>query len=171
MAMDVNKMKSSRPVRAALLTALVSGSLSLLGSSPARAAVLSFGNIPGGPYGGENCADVHGASLNNSTPVDAYNCTAALNQQFEFNGVTIYALGGQTCLDVESPTSTPTSGTLVDSYPCNGGINQQWKYVNGQIVNPAVGGDLCLDATSGGQGTQLMVNTCTDAASQQWQIK
>jgi hypothetical protein len=170
--MNADKLKrSSRTLKGTLLTVLVGGSMSLLGASPARAAVLSFGNIPGGPYGGENCADVHAASLTNSTPVDAYNCTAALNQQFEFIGVTIYALGGQTCLDVESPDSMPVSGTLVDSYPCNGGINQQWKYVNGQIVNPASGGDLCLDATSGGQGTQLMVNTCTSAASQQWQIK
>ena len=76
--------------------------MALLGAAPARAAVLSFGNFPGGVFGGENCADVQGGSLANGTPVNAYNCTAAPNQQFEFSGNTIYALGGQRCLDVES---------------------------------------------------------------------
>jgi hypothetical protein len=167
--MDANKMKkSSCLLKAALLTALVSGLMSLLGSSPARAAVLSFGNFPGNVFGGDNCADVRGGSLANGTPVDAFNCTAAPNQQFEFNGKTIYALGGQTCLDVASPNSMPTAGTLVDSFPCNGGPNQQWTYSNGEIINAS---GLCLDATSGGPGKQLVVNTCDGSANQQWQIK
>jgi hypothetical protein len=74
---------------------------------------LSFRNFPGGVFGGEGCADVQGGSLANSTPVNAYNCTAAPNQQFEFSGQTIYALGGQTCLDHNGFTP----GTPVDSYP------------------------------------------------------
>src|SRR5271155_753176 len=120
--MHANQMKRrSRPLKAALLTALAIGLMALLGAVPARAAVLSFGNFPGGVFGGEGCADVQVGSLANSTPVNAYNCTAAPNQQFEFSGTTIYALGGQTCLDIASPNSSPAPGTPVDSYPCNGG--------------------------------------------------
>ena len=173
--MHVNKMKrSSRPLKAALLTALAGGLMTLLGASPARAAVLSFGNFPGGVFGGEGCADVQGGSLNPSTPVNAYNCTAAPNQQFEFSEQTIYALGGQTCLDIASPNSSPAAGDLVDSYPCNGGSNQQWLYNiyntgNGEIVSSDSA--LCLDATTGTNGTQLVVNNCNDAPSQQWQLK
>jgi hypothetical protein len=119
--MHANNMKrSGRPLKAALLTALVGGSMSLLGASPARAAVLSFGNFPGGVFGGEGCADVQGGSLANSTPVNAYNCTAAPNQQFEFSGDTIYAMGGQTCLDVNGIlpeprwTPIPVMGALIN---------------------------------------------------------
>jgi Ricin-type beta-trefoil lectin domain len=148
--------------------ALAGGLMSLLGSSAAVAAVLSFGTFPGGVFGGQNCADVQAASRAASTPVNAFNCTAGPNQQFEFSGKTIYALGGQTCLDVASPNSMPTAGTLVDSYPCNGGPNQQWTYKAGEIINAS---GLCLAATTGGNGTQLIVNTCSGAASQQWQIK
>jgi hypothetical protein len=175
----MNQMKrSSRALKAALLTALVSGSMSLLGASSARAAVLSFGNFPGGVFGGEGCADVQGGSLANSTPVNAYNCTAAPNQQFEFSGSTIYALGGQRCLDVASPNDLPPNpGTPVDSYPCNGGFNQQWSYTffgNGEgegIISPIDNIALCLDATTGANGTQLVVNQCSFAPSQLWQIK
>jgi hypothetical protein len=169
--MNANNMKRrGRLLKAALLTALASGLMPLLGALPARAAVLSFGNFPGGVFGGEGCADVQGGSLANSTPVNAYNCTAAPNQQFEFSGFTIYALGGQRCLDVESPDSNPVAGTPVDSYPCNGGRNQQWYYFQSHIF--LFDTDLCLDATTEANGTQLVVNPCgSTAPSQQWQIK
>jgi len=168
-AMKVNRMKKSKhPLKDVLATAVMTGAISLLGYSPVRAAVLSFGTFPGDVFGGENCADVRAGSINNATPVDSYNCTAAPNQQFEFNGKTIYALGGQMCLDVASPDSNPTAGTLVDTYFCNGGPNQQWTYQNGAIINAS---GFCLDATSGGQNHQLEVNDCSGVASQQWQIK
>jgi Ricin-type beta-trefoil lectin domain len=137
MAMRVHKTKrTNRLLKAALLTVLVSGSMSLLGSSPALAAVLSFGLFPGNVFGGESCADVKGGVLANMTPVEAYQCTAAPNQQFEFSGLTIYALGGQACLNVEYPDDlTPPTGTPVDIYVCNGGPHQQWTYSNGHIIN------------------------------------
>ena len=90
--MLVQKTKrTGRRLKAALLVALAGGSMSLLGSSAALAAVLSFGTFPGGVFGGQNCADVQAASLAASTPVNAFNCTAGPNQQFEFSGKTIYA--------------------------------------------------------------------------------
>src|ERR1700749_4336653 len=101
--MAMRQMKNSGSLRAALLTALASGLMALLGAAPAPPARVSFVNVPGGVFGGENCADVQGGSLANGTPVDAYNCTAAPNQQFEFSGYTIYALGGHRCLAVELP--------------------------------------------------------------------
>jgi Ricin-type beta-trefoil lectin domain len=189
--MHVHKTKrTSRPLKAALLTVLVSGSMSLLGSSPALAAVLSFGNIPGNVFGGQNCADVQAGTLANGTPVNAFNCTAAPNQQFELSGlgnnnaVTIFALGGQACLDVASPTESPTPGTKVDIYICNGGNNQRWLYSAGQImlappIAPIASSSaplisLCLDGAGVPNGgfTQLVVNLCDPTkASQQWQIK
>jgi hypothetical protein len=64
--MYANHMKrSGRPLKTALLTALASGLMALLGASPAGAVVLSFGDFPGDVFGGEQCADVQGGSLNN----------------------------------------------------------------------------------------------------------
>ena len=149
------------------LNALVlAGSISLWGSSFAHAAVLSVG-APNGMWGGYQCADVQAGNLAAFTPVQAYDCNAAPNQQFEFNGFTIYALGGQRCLDVYYAGTA--AGTPVESYPCNGTSAQIWYYYNGEIYNPNSG--KCLDATNMANGTQLIINNCSGATSQQWQIK
>jgi Ricin-type beta-trefoil lectin domain len=170
--MYVHKRKrtSCRRLKVALLAAMASGSMALLGSSPAFAAVLSFGNFPGNVFGGNLCADVQAGTLANGTPVDAFSCTAAPNQQFEFNGLTIYALGGQKCLDIAIPDNqTPTPGTLVDIYECNGGNHQKWIYMNGEIINIS---KLCLEGSTGANGAQLVVDTCdVTNPNQQWQIK
>jgi alpha-galactosidase len=98
----------------------------------------------------------------------AWDCHAGPNQQYEFSGLTIYALGGQRCLDVYFGGTAP--GTKVESYPCNGAGAQRWYYYNGLIVNTNSG--LCLDAGSGANGTQLIINNCSSTApGQQWQIK
>jgi hypothetical protein len=189
----MRKTKRTSPLKAALLTAVASGSMALLGFSPALAALLSVG-IPsaGAPFGGTTCADVRGDSLADNTPVTANSCTAALNQQFVFFGTTIYAQGsvkhvdgtGQICLDVENADiiNTPTSaGTKVDIFHCNvsttNGVsdnpNQEWAYLNGEIINiPTCGSGgltsptcLCLDAGTMTAGIQLTVETCTGSTS------
>jgi Ricin-type beta-trefoil lectin domain len=134
-------------------------------------AVLSVGAGLGPPYGGSTCADVRGGNLIPGTPVQAYDCLAGPNQQFEIYsnlaGGPIYTLGGQRCLDVFHSGTTP--GTPVDSYTCNGTSAQQWSYQNGVIYYPY--GILCLDAGSMDNTTQLIVNTCNGSNSQLWQLK
>jgi Ricin-type beta-trefoil lectin domain len=164
------KRTRSRALKATAFAALLGGSMALFGSPAARAAVLTTGGGPGsvGPsFGGTVCADVAGGSLNPGTKVQAWNCNAAPNQQFEFYGRTIYTVGAQRCLDVLDDNTSP--GTAVDSYLCNGTGAQVWYYINGQIVNYDSG--LCLDATTAATGTQLVMNDCNGASSQQWQIK
>jgi hypothetical protein len=133
----------------------------------APAAVLSVGGGFGPPFGGFTCADVGGGNIAAGTTVQAWDCLAGPNQQFEVYGETIYTLGGQRCLDVAGAGTAP--GTRVQSYTCNGTVAQKWNYVNGAIVYP--NGSLCLDAGNMSNGTQLIVNACNASNSQSWQIK
>jgi len=71
------------------------------------------------------------------------------------------------CLDVKEQGTTP--GSLVDLYACNGQQNQQWYLQLGAIIG--VQSSLCLDSSGGpasGGGTQLVMNECNQAASQNW---
>jgi hypothetical protein len=154
-----------RTLKVAVYAALTCGSISLIASS-APAAVLTVGTS-NQPYGGYVCADVRSANIAPYTPIQAYDCNAAPNQQYEFNGLTIYALGAQRCVDVQGGGTA--NGTLVDSYPCNGTVAQQWYYYNGEIYNPH--SEKCLDAGNMANLTQLVIKECDGSESQTWQIK
>jgi Ricin-type beta-trefoil lectin domain len=104
-----------------------------------------------------------------------------LQEQFEFYGTTMYAMGGQGCLDLLDGTDNP--GTPVISTTCDSAAwSQAWTGplvgygAQGLIVNDGEPGavwsnELCLDATNEESGTQLVVNECSSAASQSWQLK
>lgn len=51
---------------------------------------------------------------------------------------------------------------------CHAGANQQWRASGGTLVNPATG--KCLDTRNGAtaDGTMLVINTCSGAATQRW---
>jgi hypothetical protein len=140
--------------------------LSIPDAIPTEAAVLSTG-APNGSFGGYICADVRSGDIASGTPVQAYDCNAAPNQQFELAGITIYALGAQRCLDVLYGGTA--AGTKVDSATCNGTGAQQWYYYRGQLVN--INSGKCLDAGNSVNLTQLVINSCNNSNSQQWQIK
>jgi hypothetical protein len=134
-----------RALKAATFAALVSGSIALFGAPPAHALILSVGGgSGGGTFGGFVCADVAGGKLKSPTNVQAYDCQAAPDQQYEWVDYTIYTIGGQRCLDVLDDNTSP--GATVDSANCNGTGAQMWEYNNGQIINVHSG--LCLDATN-----------------------
>ena len=91
----------------AVAIAIAGAGLSTFLASSAEAAVLSAGvtaNSTTGavnpPFGGNMCADVAGGNPAAGTKVQVFGCHAAPNQQFELNGRTIFAMGGQRCLDV-----------------------------------------------------------------------
>ena len=72
-----------RALKAATFAALASGSMALFGSSPAHALILSVGVRGGATFGGFVCADVAAGSLASPTNVQAYDCQAAPDQQYE----------------------------------------------------------------------------------------
>jgi hypothetical protein len=166
---------------AAAAIVMTGACLFTLGTSHAEAFILSAGAGLGAPYGGGVCADVRGGNLAPGTPVQAFQCLAGPNQQFEIYGTTIYTMGGHMCLDVVGRGTAP--GTPVDSDTCNGTPAQVWTELNGMIVYPYANvndsATLCLDAGNMNNGTQLVVNPCNfdstsqgyQSNSQQWQIK
>jgi hypothetical protein len=157
-----------RALQVALFTVLTCGSVALFGPRSARAFVLSVGPTSGF-FGGYTCADVVNGSLTVNELVQAYDCNAAPNQQYEFNGFTIYALGGQRCLDVPGFAN---GSLVVRSNLCNGSTTQRWYMGIGEIVNQ--GTDKCLDATKMTNGTPLVVSDCLSPKipiSQRWQVK
>jgi hypothetical protein len=159
-----------RTLKPAVFGALASSAIALFGTLPAHAAVLSVGgaNSPLTPFESDFiCADVTDGSLTLNTDLQAFDCNAQPNQQFEFSDFTIFALGGQRCVAVEG--NGTAAGTLVQSSTCNGSEGQVWYYEDGQFINPNSG--KCLDATNGEQRTKLVINDCSDVGSQKWQIK
>ncbi|MBV9301146.1 MAG: ricin-type beta-trefoil lectin domain protein [Acidobacteriaceae bacterium] len=160
----------------------VFGALALLGMlaagvSSMNAAVLQINSSA--PF---VCAAVEGGKTDNGTPVLAYSCSVAFSQDWNYVEGQFVGLGtanGEAkCLDVKGAATAP--GTLVDLYNCNGGENQQWKIINGaEIGLPASTlirsnqTDLCLDSAgpSVGGGKQLVMNKCTGATSQNWNVR
>lgn len=145
---------------------------------PANAAQLQVNG--GAPY---LCAAVQGSNIANKTPVIAYPCSGGPNDHWQYIGGQLEGIGtssaGAKCLDVEGQGMTP--GTLVDLYACVGQMNQQWIILDGTYIGlpsstliQGVQSGLCLDSAGGpsvGGGTQLVMNTCTGAGSQNWILR
>jgi hypothetical protein len=131
------------------------------------------------------CVTVEGAYTTNETPVVAYHCEGTFDQQWNYVLGQLQGIGTtgavNMCLNVKG-NPPAAAGTYVDLYTCStSDDNQQWYIVTGRAVAlPATdtliynwASGLCLDsagpAATGG-GTQLIVNTCTGAASQLWRV-
>ncbi len=129
-----------------------------------KSTVTVNGPPGGGPY---DCADVAEDSNAPGTKVQVWECHAGPNQQFalepvvsgSFNiagGLAIYALGGTMCVSA----SSFTNGSPITIQPCTtpwmGAI---WDYdPSGDLLE--LHNFLCLDATNGQNGTQLVLNPC-----------
>jgi hypothetical protein len=110
------------------------------------------------------CLGNHDGLNTESNPIETGSCGDNPGQEWSvYNDGTIRTEGG--CLDVVGAGTS--SGTDVDWYACNASAAQDWTYQSdGELINPNSG--LCL--TDPGSGTQLQVQTCTDAANQQWTL-
>lgn len=107
--------------RASILIAIAS--IVLLASLSAHAFVLSAG-ATSGYFGGYVCVDVVNGNLAVNELVQVYDCNGAPNQQYEFNGFAIHALGGKRCLDVPGFSN---GSLVVRSNVCNGSSTQIWS--------------------------------------------
>jgi hypothetical protein len=146
-----------------------------LGSSTAKASVIR--QTSAFPY---LCADVSGGAITDGTPVGAWDCHAAFNQQWEFVNGQFLGIGTTKgvakCLDIRGTPPNPP-GAVVQLYTCNGGANQRWEIINGTAFGfPNTNNliynledNLCLDG-SGGFGKQLTVQRCNGSAGQNWVV-
>jgi len=124
------------------------------------------------------CASV-GSSANGS-PVISYSCDGAPSQLWNYVNGEIYGLGSEGTTDKCLTSVAATAGSLVELDKCTGKATQQWFLLDwfladGSITNAiGIGGGLCLDNSGGppsGGGTQLVINPCTGAASQNWNVR
>jgi len=136
------------------------------------------------------CANVEGGKTANGTPVLAYSCDDAPNELWNYENGQILGIGTENgtarCLSVvRTGGSYPIPVTL--STCTSGNVYQDWVIVNCtyeigdcpggpattyEIKNVPIRG--CLDTSGGasvGGGTQLVLNACTGAASQNWNVR
>jgi hypothetical protein len=130
------------------------------------------------PY---KCFSLEGSLTANGTPVLSYSCDDGPAQQWYFSAGQIVGLGTNgtniKCLTAASNAAA----SLVELSACTGEATQQWLMAPGSRIGVAAGAfiqlgdsDLCVDSSGGarvGLGTELVLNTCTGAASQNWLVR
>ena len=135
---------------------------------------LSITPGPGGTGGGGGtivgsasgrCVDVTGASQNNGTQVELWDCNGGANQQWTPTTAGELRVYGSSCLDAANQGTT--AGTKVDIWSCTGNSNQKWTLNSDGTITQA---GLCLDATGAGtsNGTPLELWTCNGGSNQKW---
>ncbi|MFF2656519.1 ricin-type beta-trefoil lectin domain protein [Kitasatospora sp. NPDC058032] len=128
---------------------------------------------PAGPVGqitgyAGKCVDVKGASSNDGTPVQIYDCNGTNAQQWKI-GADGTIRDFLKCMDVSGGGTA--NGTKVQLYTCNGSGAQQWQVrADGSIYNPQSG--RCLDdlGFSTANGNQLGIWDCNGAENQVWHV-
>jgi hypothetical protein len=129
------------------------------------------------------CISVNNAETKNGTAVIATSCATAFQDEWNYNYGTLDGIGtanpgsGEVykCLTATSDKS----GSTVELSSCTSKLKdtQLWTVENGTLLGlPAttliVGvNGLCIDSQGGpsvGGGTQLIIDTCTGATSQNW---
>ena len=130
------------------------------------------------PY---KCADAEGGSGAAGTPVISYSCSGEPGYVWTYQQNEILGFGTGAGARCFSATGS-TAGSLVVLNPCTGKENQEWTIetgedigISGSTINQIVSlrSGLCLDSSGGpsvGGGTQLVVNKCTAATSQNWLV-
>jgi len=130
------------------------------------------------PY---TCFSLEGSRTANGTPVLSYSCDDGPAQQWYFSAGQIVGLGTNgtkiKCLTAVSNAA----GSLVELSACTGAATQQWLMAPGARIGVSAGAfiqlgnsDLCVDSSGGatvGLGTELVLNTCTGVASQNWIVR
>ncbi len=129
----------------------------------ARAAELQVAGSA--PYA---CAAVQGGNTANGTPVLLYSCGDGPPQQWNYKNGRLTGIGTangtSTCLEVNGTAS----GAPVVISTCSGSLSQQWRFQVNNVIS-MLEGNLCLDS-SPGLFNQLVVNACTPAATQNWNL-
>ena len=113
------------------------------------------------------CLDVPGATTNNGTQVQLWDCNGQANQTWTSTSSRQLMVYGTKCLDANGQGTG--NGTAVIIWDCNGQANQQWNVnTNGTITGVQSG--LCLDASGAGtaNGTKIHLWSCHGGSNQQW---
>ncbi|MGA5304652.1 endo-1,4-beta-xylanase [Nucisporomicrobium flavum] len=111
------------------------------------------------------CIDVPGATQNNGTRVQLYDCNGQSNQQWTLTSSKQLTVYGSKCLDAAGSGN----GSAVQIYSCNGQTNQQWN-VNSNGTITGVQSGRCLDVWGTGNGQQVQIYDCNGQANQRFSM-
>ena len=130
------------------------------------------------------CFSVDGSLTANGTQVLSYSCAEGPAELWYYEAGEIVGLGTNGTKTKCLAAAGTVAGSLVEISACTGGEKQKWLMVPGSRVGAASSasvvvitfGDrnLCVDSSGGqpvGGGTQLVLNTCTAVASQNWLVR
>ncbi|WP_203969320.1 ricin-type beta-trefoil lectin domain protein, partial [Sphaerisporangium melleum] len=111
------------------------------------------------------CIDVPGATTNDGTQVQIWDCNGQSNQTWAATSAGELRVYGNKCLDAGGTGN----GTKVQIYSCHGGTNQQWR-LNSDGTITGVQSGLCLDAVGQGtaNGTLIQLYSCHGGNNQKW---
>jgi len=120
--------------------------------------------------GSGRCLDVTGASTNNGTQLQLYDCHGGTNQRFTYTAGKQLQVYGNKCLDASGQGTA--NGTAVVIWDCNGQTNQQWNVNPGGAITGVQSG-LCVDASGRGtaNGTRIQLYACNGQTNQQWSLR
>ncbi|MEV6633652.1 endo-1,4-beta-xylanase [Actinoplanes sp. NPDC051470] len=121
------------------------------------------GRIVGAQSG--RCVDVPGASQNNGTRVQLYDCNGQSNQAWTLTSSKQLTVYGNRCLDAAGSGN----GSAVQIYSCNGQTNQQWNVTSGGTITGVQSGR-CLDVWGSGNGQQIQLYDCNGQANQRFSL-
>ena len=111
------------------------------------------------------CIDVPGASQNNGTRVQLYDCNGQTNQAWTLTSSKQLTVYGSRCLDAAGSGN----GSAVQIYSCNGQANQQWN-VNSNGTITGVQSGRCLDVWGTGNGQPVQIYDCNGQANQRFSL-
>jgi hypothetical protein len=120
------------------------------------------------------CLDVKGQSTSTGAAIETYPCDAGFNEQWALIGgasyvfFEVYNTSGNAARCLSAQSTTPSAGVILSD--C--GTSATSWLLDGTIVDSSAGGLLCLDSQGNyGSGAQAVVNNCSAATSQIWELK
>jgi hypothetical protein len=172
--------KFSRLVRAAAVSVVAAGVITLVGAAPAHAdrtiypptVGTAYAWVPesGSAWTDRKCMEVYGWNKYNGAQVGQWSCRWGANQQWRLgytqqsNVYYIQNVDSGKCLDVYNWSTN--YGDPVVQWDCLLGANQQWQliwdYYNGRAQFRNVNSGLCLsvDGLSTDNGRRMVQNVC-----------
>ncbi|WP_338058078.1 arabinofuranosidase catalytic domain-containing protein [Streptomyces cavernae] len=120
--------------------------------------------------GSGRCMDVPGATTNNGTQVNLWDCNGNSNQRWTYTSGKQLRVYGNKCLDAYNWGTS--NGTPAAIWDCTGAANQQWNLNADGTITSALSG-LCLEAAGLGtaNGTKLQLWSCWGGSNQKWNLR
>jgi len=160
-----------------LLPVMIAMIAIIIGATPSDAAT----NYTLTNRSSAKCMDLKNWITSNGQPIIQWSCNAGNNQRWQISKVSIFSsyykivnVHSGKCLDVKDGNTS--AGTKIQQWSCSSSnINQQWALQDVDpgatvryVIKPRGNTSVCLGVADISNGTQVQLQACTSAYSQQW---